>query len=327
MLLRLLFVSTLLFVNLFACKGGYSSCVAKVKDSQSIVNGVVSIPLEGDIRVVYSHTKPHALILKYDPFLSLYLIKDKHPFPYPFGFNMWLQLGTAMVTKEGSCEGKILKHQIGLNSFAQYNQKLIVPSVLTSSCCSLEGIVTRGGIIEKEYLYHFIKSKNSLYGDIGIRLKDTNRQAVVEAVDPFMQDNPFKKGDIILQYDNKKIRNPAYLMQKILFSPLFGKHTIVLERNGKRKRVSVKTMKRYGGGFISDTFLESRGLYFDRNLRLNKIEGRFKNYGLHLGDRLIQVNGKLVHNQKELRKYIENFQNYSSLLFERNGFQFFVNIK
>jgi S1-C subfamily serine protease len=149
---------------------------------------------------------------------------------------------------------------------------------------------------------------------------------VICAVDPFSKKNPFKKGDKILQYDGKKITDASVLMQKVLFAPLSSYHTLKIQRAKRRFLVHVKTAKRYGGGFVSDTFLESQGLYFDSKLRLTKITGSFKNYGLLVGDRLIQVNGIKVKTQEELRNYIENFTDYSSLLFERNGFEFFVKI-
>ena len=68
-------------------------------------------------------------------------------------------------------------------------------------------------------------------------------------------------------------------------------------------------------------------LIFDEGLHVSSLGKTFQNYGLKIGDRLIQVNGVRIKNQNELRRYIENFKDYSSLLFERNNFQFFVNIK
>jgi len=324
---RLLLLVGLSFINLYACKGGYASCVQKVKDSNSIQNQSVTIPISKKRYLVYSHKKPTEKIIKYDPFLSLYLVEGKDHFQYPFEINMRLQLGSTMVTKNGSCEGRFTSKQVGLNQFATYSEKLILPSIVTSSCCWLEGITTKKGIIQKEYLKHFIDAKQLSYGDIGIRVQQRGHKSIVTASNPFMKTNPFKKGDILLKMDGKKIRSAAELMQKILFSSLGSTHSFVIRRAGKELSFNLSIQKRYGGGFVSDTFLESKGLYFDENLVLKKIGGEFKNYGLKLGDRLIQVNGVLVKNQKGLREYIENFKDYSSLLFERNGFEFFVNIK
>lgn len=327
MFLRLFFLTFSLFIDLYACQGGYTSCIAKVKDSNTIQNNQIQIPLHSKRRLLYTTIKPNAKILKYDPFLSLYLIEDKKPFAYPFDFNMHLQLATAMVSDKSSCEGKISTNQIGLNSLAKYNKPLLLPSILTTSCCTLEGIVTPHGIIQKEYLKHFIDLKKSKYADLGIRVKNKNHLVVITAVDPFFKNNPFKIGDNVVGFDSKRIYKASILMQKILFSQVGVKHTLKIKRGSKYLIFDSITVQRYGGGAISDTFLESQGLYFDNTLTLIKVEKKFAHYGLQKGDRLIQINGKRVKNQKELRQNLEKFKNYASLLFERNGFEFFVNIK
>ena len=327
MIFRLFVLASFLFINLYACKGGYASCVAKVKDSHAIQNSSLFIPISKTTRLVYTKNRPYAKILKEDPFLSLYLIEDKHPFTYPFDINMRLQLGTAMVTDRVAKEGRFVRNQIGLNSLALYSESLIYPALLTSSCCSLEGVVTQRGIIQKEYLNHFVSSKSSEYGDIGIRVKNEKSFVIVSASDPFMQGNPFKKGDCIVAFDGKKIQAASVLMRKILFSKVGSKHSVKVKRGKNFITYKVTTHKRFGGGALSDTFLEQKGLFFDKQLRLKKIASVFAKYGLKIGDKLIQINGVRVKNQKELRAYLQTYKDYSSLLFERNGFQFFVNIK
>jgi len=324
---RLFVLASLLFINLYACKGGYAACVAKVKDSHAVINSTLSIPISHNRRLVYSLHKPNAKILKYDPFLSLYLIKDPQPFAYPFTINMRLQLGTAMVNNRSSCEGKFIQNQIGLNSLARYSEPLLTPSLLTSSCCSLEGIVTPRGIIQKEYLKHFVTARKSEYGDIGIRVKNEKGFVVVNEYDPFFKKNPFKKGDCIVTFDAKRVEVASTLMRHILFSKIGAKHRVKVKRGKEYLNFFVVTQKRYGGGVISDTFLESQGLYFDRLLHVVQIEKKFVKYGIKKGDKLIQINGVKIKNQKELREYLQNAKDYASLLFERNGFQFFVNIK
>jgi len=83
------------------------------------------IPIKHDQRIVYSHKKPESTILKYDPFLSLYLIEDKKPFAYPYDINMRLQLGTAILNDKTAKEGRIVQHQIGLSFFGKYNQNFL----------------------------------------------------------------------------------------------------------------------------------------------------------------------------------------------------------
>ncbi len=324
---RLFIAFHLLFLNLYACKGGYTSCVQKAKDAKIMQQNSLFIPIKHDQRIVYSHKKPESTILKYDPFLSLYLIEDKKPFAYPYDINMRLQLGTAILNDKTAKEGRIVQHQIGLSFFGKYNQKLPAPAIISSSCCSLEAIVSYRGVIEKEYLQYFLKTKTALYSDIGIRVHDEKRLVLVDASDPFITNNPFKVQDCIVMYDNKKVRNAASLMRKILFSPLGSKHSVKVKRGVKFLTFKVQSRQRYGGGFLSDTFLEQKGIYFDEGLHVSSLNKKFQSYGLKIGDKLIQVNGVAVQNQNELRRYIENFKDYSSLLFERNKFQFFVNIK
>ena len=85
--------------------------------------------------------------------------------------------------------------------------------------------------------------------------------------------------------------------------------------------------KRYGGGYISDTFLEKKGIFFDKDLKIIKLKGMYKSYGFKLGDKLLKVNGTFVNSYTEVRKNISNFDEKASLLFQRDGFQFFVSIK
>ena len=324
---RLFLALHFLLFNLYACKGGYTACIQKAKDANVIQKELLRIPLKNARCLLFTKQIPNRQIVKYDPFLSLYLIKDTKPFAYPYDINMRLQLGTAILNEKKAKEGRFIHKQVGLNSFAKYNQSLPTPALISSSCCSVEGIATAKGVIQKEYIKHFLQSKQTGYSDIGIRVYDENNQVIVDASDPFMKDNPFKVNDCIVMYDNKKVRNAAILMRKILFSKLGSKHKVKVKRGEKFLTFWVQSQKRYGGGFLSDTFLEQKGIYFDESLHVSSLGKTFQNYGLKIGDRLIQVNGVRIKNQNELRRYIENFKDYSSLLFERNKFQFFVNIK
>ena len=326
-MLRLFIIFNLLLLNLFACKGGYNSCIQKINDSNSIEKNALFIPVKGNKRLIYSLCTPKAKILKHDPLLGLYLVEDRSKFAYDFDINMRLQLGSAIVEKKRSIEGKIVKNQVGLNSLAKYSEKFNGLALLTSSCCSLEGIVTPRGIIQKEYIKRFLSSASADYSDIGIRVKNHKKQVVISASNPYMKGNPFQKGDIVLSMDGKKVKAASVFMRQVLFAKIGSKHKLKIKRGSKIMTLDVVSQKRYGGGIISDTFLEQKGIYFDKDMRISRLSQEFKEYGLLVGDRLIQVNGVFVKTEEELLRYIEDFQDFSSLLFERNNFQFFVNIK
>jgi hypothetical protein len=325
-MLKLFIALNILLLNLYACKGGFDSCKQKIIDSNSINNQQLQIIVNKNQRLIFSKTKPRAKILKYDKFLHLYLVEDKKGFKYPFRINNKLTLGTAAVDKKIVLEGKILKHQIGLNKLARYNQPLFVPSILLNSCCALEGIVTPEGIIEKEYIDRFLKIKKVEYSDIGIRVKDEKKLVIVNASNPFMDNNPFKVDDCILEFDSKKVRNASELMRWILFSKIGSKHKVKIKRAGKILTVYVISQKRNGGGYVSDTFLEFLGLSFDKTLHVTKIAKKAEKYQLVIGDQLIQINEEEIKTKQDILEKLANSKESTYLLFQRRHFQFFIRV-
>ena len=326
-MLKLLLTLSLLFLNLYACKGGYKGCQQKIIDLHAIDIHTLQVPLLKNKKLIYSNIKPHADILKHDPFLNLYLIKDEKKIKHPFRTNYKLSLGSAALTQKTIIEGRISKKQIGLNKFATFNEVVTAPSLLLSSCCALDGLITPQGIIQKEYIDNFLNSKKIEYGDIGVRIEDEKNLVIVQRINPFDDSIELKKGDCIVLLDSKKIKDSAEFMRKILFSKLGTKIKIKIKRDDKFLTINTIVKKRYGGGYISDTFLEAKGLYFSNDLTILKVDGEFKKYGLLAGDRLIQVNSKNVKTIVDIRKNIDDFKHFASLLFQRRNFQFFVNTK
>lgn len=325
-MLRLFVALNLLFLNLYACKGGYDSCKNKINDSNTISNKTVKIPIKNNQRIIFSKVTPSEKILKYDPFLSLYLVEDKKAFKYPFTINNRLILGTAVVNKKESVEGKILHHQVGLNSFAIFSECIEVPSLLLTSCCSLEGIATPQGIIEKEYIERFIKIKKVSYSTIGIRVVDEKKLVIIHTINPFMKDNPFKVDDRVLEFDSKKIKDASTLMRKILFSKIGSTHKVKVKRDGKVLILSMKSQKRYGGGYLTDIFLKFLGISFDKTLTIVNIEEKAKKYNLKLGDTLLKMNHKNITTEAEIIETISKSKESTNLLLQRDNFQFFVKI-
>ena len=325
-MLRLFLALNFLLLNLYACQGGFDACKLKIKHSEAIKNNILQIPILKNKRLIFSRNLPNKKIIKHDPFLCLYLVEDKKSFKHPFRVNMKLSLGSAVIDSNKAIEGKIIKSQLGLNTLATYSEKLFTPSLLLNSCCSLEGVITSKGIIQKEYLKRFINTKNTDYSDMGIRVRDDKSLILVASIDPFMKNNNFKKDDCILEFDNKKVSNSATFIRDVLFSKIGSTHKVKIKRDAKTITLNVKTQKRHGGGYISDTYLEQKGIYLDKDLKIIKIKSGYKSYGFKLNDKLLKVNDVAVKAQDEVRRNISNFDDFSSLLFQRDGFQFFVNI-
>lgn len=325
-MLRVFLALNILLLSLFACKGGYKSCKLKTNNLNVIQNQKLSIPLKNNQTLIYSRSAVNAKIIKHDPFLNLYLVKSKKPTQFPFLINNKLSLGMASVDKQMVIEGELKVKQVGLNSQATFSEAIFAPSLLLSSCCNLEGLVTPRGIIQKEYIEHFINSKNKHYSDIGIRVIADGKLIIINRVDPFEKNMKFIKGDCITHLNGKKIYNASELMMKILFSKVGTKLKVGIIRDGKKVVIDTKTKQRFGGGALSDTFLEKNGLYFSEDLTILSVGKKYKKLGLDIGDRLIQVNGKKVNTIADIRNNIDDFKHYAALLFSRNHFQFFINI-
>lgn len=324
-MLKLFLAFNLLLLNLLACSGDCDSCKQKVIDSKSIQNKQLQISLPKNQRLIFLDKTPDAKIIKYDPFLNLYLIEDKKPFKYPFKTDIHLTgSDIAMVDKKRAIKGKITKKQVGLNSFASFSKPLFVPSLLLNSCCYFEGIVTSKGIIQKDYIRRFVNSDTLDYADIGIRVKDEKNRVVVKRVDPFVKRNPFKKDDILLKIDGVNVGDASTFMKKILFSKISKSYVIILKRGSKIINCVVKTTKRYGGGYISDSFLEQKGIYFSKDLTIVKLTNTLNSNGLKVGDRLIQLNSKRVYSLDDIANDMSAFKNLPKLLFQRGNFQFFL---
>lgn len=323
---RLFVALNLLLINLSFAEDSIESCKLKVIDSGSIVNQTLQIPLKNNQRLVFSTTPPNAKILKHDPYLSLYLVEDKKSFKHPFVINTNIASGIFGVDNKSVIEGKITKRQVGLNSFATFSKQMSSPSLLLSSCCALEGIVTDRGIIQREYIERFLKVKKVRYGDFGIRVATVNSAVVVISSNPFLKENSFKKGDIILELDGKKVKDSATFMRDVLFSEIGSLHTLKIKRANELLALSAKTQNRVGGGYLSDTFLEFLGISFNEELHVTKIEQSARNYGLKAGDKLLRVNGVDVKKLQEISKILDNPKEPVNLLIQREQFQFFVKV-
>ena len=325
-MLRVFFALNFFLLSLLACNGGYKACKAKTFSLNVLQNQEIVIPLENHQKLIYSTKIPNAKIIKHDPYLNLYLVKNKNFVRFPFRINNKILKGQASVDAKHVIQGKLRTQQIGLNTLASYDKVISAPSLLLGSCCNLEGIVTPEGIIQREYLSNFINSKNKHYSDIGVRVIDEGKLIIIKRVNPFDKNMRFKKDDCITHLNGKKVKNASRFMMAVLFSKVGTKFDVTVVRAGKKISIKTTTAPRYGGGFISDTFLEQNGLYFSENLTIIRVGDKYKKYGLDIGDRLIQVNGNKVNSISDIRAYIDDFTHFASLLFTRNHFQFFVNI-
>lgn len=303
----------------------FNGCVKKVRYSHAITSSSLQLPLSQERLLIYS-TKKLQHFEKHDPFLSLYLVKNPKPYAYPFKILNKKSTSMAAVTSQHYFKTHISRHQFGLEKLALINTVVAAPSLLLSSCCSVLGLITPFGIIEKPYIEHFLDS-GADYGDIGIRFDSKKNSPLVAQVDPFFRKNPFKVGDKIYAIDGKAVTSAREAMQKILFSKKGKKIEVAVLRQKRRYKITLFPKLRVGGGALSDTFLERKGLFFDDDLHLKTIKtDDLLLQGLKVSDRLLQVNTVPVYSFRDIRQALSGHDE-ETLLFRRDGFDFFIKLQ
>jgi hypothetical protein len=317
--MRSLFSLLFFTVSLFSCDADFQLCKQKFIDVHALDGNELRIPVTKTTDLLYAPVAPSNGILKANPLMGLYLVKREEPFEHPYIITPSQPQRVAAVDNFMALPGRMVRNQSGLNHFAQFDQPLSAPCVLNDPCCTLEGIVTHYGIIDKSYLRHFIATDPFVYGDIGIRLMEREGKVYVKNIDPFMNELPFRQGDRLVAFDGKRVSDMKSLEKKILFSNQGETYTAEVKRDGKLLKVTGRVYKRYGGGFVSDTYLERYGIFFDRDLAIAEANG-----DLRSGDRLIRVNSRVVASADDVRQYMAAGDGSAVLLFERDGFQFFV---
>ncbi len=313
------FASVFLFTVtvLFGCNSEFSSCLKKVQDLHVIQKNALVIPLEKHT-LVFSTQKLHGYKF-YDPFLNLYMFPSKNV-SYPFKWNKYLKTKKLAAINNKVVCGKIVQDQVGLDKFGLFSKSLSNSAVILNSCCELIAINTPKGIIQKRYLQRFLSGKNS-YGDIGIRVKMSNKCVIVDTVNRLIH-SPFKKNDILLKINDRRIVSMRSFEEKILFAPIGKFYQISVMRNKKKKNFRVKVLERKGGGFLCDTFFEVWGVYIDKNLRV--VRSSYKN--LHVNDKIFMIDKQKVQTQKGIQRALSDVGDIFRIGLNRKGLDIFIEI-
>lgn len=311
----------------------FSQCYKKNTKSIVYFGDIRAIAVTKNLAIAYSKTKPKVAFVKFDPFLNLYLFQSKANLePVKFRSTQRLKLGEWIAGMDESSLyiGNFAKSEDLLNSLYLQNAKLEQNSIISCLCCEVYGLgIGDSSFIGSEYIQRFINSKDVFYGDIGARFVKLNKDFVVQSVDPLYTQNSLHVNDKILKINGKKINSLKQLNQTILFSK--PKTILVLEvkRDNKILNQKMAVQSRSGGGNLSDSFLEKEGIFFDKEMKINKIgEKSFAEMsGLKIGDKLIQIDKKMIKTQNDIQEYLSKVEDKEvQLLFDRNDFQFFVKL-
>jgi len=309
---------------LFSAPLDFKSCQLKYQVSSLQINNTQAIAVDNEYGLFYSAQEPNITIIKRDPFLGLNLVKLPQSSKHIFKFYNNQPKHLAAVTPSTIQEGRFLSEQIGLNTLAQFSQKTKMNSLISGTCCGILGLSTDTGVIDKDYIRHFLKTKEVSYSDIGIRLGDKEGVRVLE-VNPFFDNSPFLLDDIILFMDGKKAKSAASVSKKILFAKPGSKHFFVVLRNNEKLRIEATMQKRLSGGLIPDSFFELFGLSLDEHLIVKENNAK---YEIKEGDKLLFVMGKEVKSLADIRHVLSQEKSTKTkiviLLFKRKGFDFFI---
>jgi len=310
-----------------------SKCAKKFKESSFNIANTTAFAVTQNSALLYSNKPIKSKYIKHDPFLGLYLVKTPKKMKYTFDIVPHSPKELCSISNEGEIYGKITKKQIGLNSPANFSSKGKRSSLITASCCQLNGVMTSlGHLIERDYIDRFLSMKKVDYADVGIRIKQGASRPIVKAADPFFPNNPFQEGDEIIKMDARPTKSASKLMKKILFSGSSKKHKFEVMRSGKRLILDVKSKERKGGGLLNDSFLEPMGITLDEKLNVVgvKKDSTIANLGVHIGDKLLSIGKHRINSFSQVRSALSREQSGKNrkvlILFERKSFQFFIQI-
>ena len=245
---------------------------------------------------------------KREPLLGLYLIEL--PISLKNGEKMlFRKIRTPYrfaIDDETYISGNVLKPQIGLD-FAEFSEMIEDNIMITSGCCVTAGLSIGGTqFIDSAYIRNFIESENVYLADIGARFKEVDKKIIVDKVNPFFTDNPFLEGDEILYMNDESVERIDKFIQKIMFSPKDRILDFEILRDHQLLEVSVATSILRGGGFLSDTFLENIGVWFDESLYVANVhrESAFSKKGLKNNYKLISINGTHFETESDIRTFL-----------------------
>ncbi len=312
----------------------FKQCFNKNKDSVVYFKNVKAIAVTSHYAVSYQTKTPDAKYIKYDPYLGLYLFYSKkklHPVKLKDTKSLALGEWLASMSDDSMYIGNFAKRGSGLESFYEHNAKVEPNSMIVCLCCQVYGLgVGDNRFIPTKLIKRFLNAKEIFYGDIGARFAKRGKDIVVMRVDPFYPDNLLKIGDIIKKINGKKVKSLNDVKDVILFSKREDFVTLEFLRKNVLHKSKLKIYKRFGGGVLSDTFLERKGLFFDKDLKIKWINKNSyaQKAGLKIGDRLLQINQKNVKSEDDIKRVLSKVKTKDiNLLFDRNDFQFFVKVK
>ncbi len=204
--------------------------------------------------------------------------------------------------------GYISKPQIGLQ-FAEYSESIDDNLRIVSGCCFTTGItVGDNKFIDIDFVKFFLHSKDGLFSDIGARFEEINGSIFVKYSNPFFVDNKFVQDDQILYFNGERPKSIELFLKDILMSKIGTVFNFEVLRDKELLDFNITTSELKSGGFLSDTFMENLGIWFDDGLFVANVHNQssFSQKGLRPTYRLISINDVDMKNELDVKQYLSS---------------------
>lgn len=352
----------LLFISLFAAvfaeprptQDDFNACYEKNLPSIVNIGGYKGVALsENLIAVVKNDDMPVRNYIKFDPFLGLYLVgSDRAVEPVKLSDDSKSKKSDWVSASEdfnSTLYGhvKSLGERLGeldALTFEPHSGLLVL-----SACCKVRGISVGGGrFVPSRYLKHFMAYEDVYYGDVGAVFEANATKFYVKSVEQLGRGGALLAGDQILSINGEKFGSLRELNERILFAkkgevlkfeilrgdeiekfeiPVSSDVNLIpqkpqITQNSKPSEPVRMTTK--PSEPIRD-FFKIQGISLDQNLIVKRVDDGSKaaNFGIKIGDKLIQINKTQVKNYKQALSLTNSENPDYLLLFRRGGFDFF----
>lgn len=266
---------------------------------------------------------------KRDPFLGLYLFKRaKKLQPVKFIDFSKVRKNVGVIGNSDFDIAEITSFSNGLDIPAKLNKKVKPNRLIDCVCCRPFGLSRGGmGFIDSDFILRFLEKRRVTYADSGLKFEQKKSNIYIKEKNPFFKGLYIPVGSQVVKVDGKRYENVSSLSKYILFSKIGKVINITYKYGRKIHHQKIKLKRKITGGLISQTYLESIGLWINYKLRVAYVakNSRAFKLGIKKGDKLIKINKHFIKSYPDIKKALLKIADRKIyLLLSRDDFQFFV---
>ncbi|MGP1485688.1 MAG: DUF7488 domain-containing protein [Campylobacter sp.] len=335
----------------------FNACYQKSLKSMVDVGSSWGVALTANlIAVPKQNDMPINNYVKFDPFLGLYLVSsDKKLDPIKMSDeNTTKKSDWVSVTSDinSTKYGHVKELGERLGDLDTLNFDVNSTGLLLSPCCNLRGIVVGSDkFVPNRYLRHFLSYPDVYYGDIGAVFHSLKGKYFVKSVDQLGRGKALMTGDEIVTINDETFADLRSLNERILFAKKGEILTFGVIRNGILEEIKIAVSDEQDDKNITKSdsnstnskdmamnlnltnttvdLFRARGMSFDDKLVIKAVDedSDAAKFGIKAGDKLMQIDQKMVKSHKDVLDLIKDDEREYQLLFRRDNFDFFYKVK